>query len=90
MGSLRARLRNLERAAEWATMLLIVPDTGEEIRVPFDAPVVWAVWEWRRGMGEDVGPDPLAERMDELVRRGAREKNPDADGRILSGGVRGH
>jgi hypothetical protein len=85
VGSLRGRLRRLEEAADEDTMLLILSDTGEEVRVPFDAPVVWAVWEWRRGMGEDPGPDPLAERMAELVGRGAYEKDPNQDGRILGG-----
>ena len=89
MGSLRGRLRRLEEAAEEDTMLVILPDTGEEVRVPFDAPLEWAVWEWRRGMGEDVEPDPMVARMAELVRRGAYEKNPDQDGRILGGGRRG-
>ena len=84
------RLARLEAAAEEDTMIVILEDTDEEVRVPFDAPVVWMVWEWRRGMGEDVEPNPLAERMAELVRRGAYEKNPDRDGRILGGGRHEH
>jgi hypothetical protein len=89
MGGLRARLRRLEEAAEEDTMLLIVPDTGEEVRVPFDAPVRWMVAEWCRETGRDAEPDPVAERMAELVARGAYEKNPDQDGRLLGGGGRG-
>ena len=89
MGSLRGRLRRLKEAADDDTVVVIVPDTGEEVRVPFEAPLDWAVWEWRREQGEDVEPDPMVARMAELVRRGAYEKNPDQDGRILSGGGRG-
>ena len=70
-------------------MLVILPDTGEEVRVPFDAPLDWAVWEWSREQGGDVEPDPVVDRMAELVRRGAYEKTPDRDGRILGGGGRG-
>ena len=66
----------------------ILPDTGEEVRVPFDAPVRWMVAEWCSEQGEDVEPDPVVARMAELVGRGAYEKNPDRDGRILGGGGR--
>ena len=89
MGSLRGRLRRLEEAAEEDTIVLVIPDTGEEVRVPFDAPLDWAVWEWRREQGEDVEPDPVVASMAGLVARGAYEKNPDRDGRILGGGRRG-
>ena len=83
------RLTRLEAAADDDTMVVIVGDTGEEVRVTFDAPVRWMVAEWCRETGRDVGPDPLVDRMDELVARGAHEKNPDRDGRILGGGGRG-
>ena len=89
MGGLRSRIRNLEHAAEDETAVLVLEDTGEEVRVPSDAPMRWAAWEWRRGAGEDPEPDPLAERIEALRARGAREKNPDRDGRVLSGGHRG-
>ena len=83
------RLTRLEAAADGYTMLVIVEDPGEEVRVPFDAPVRWMVAEWCRETGRDAEPDPVAERMDELVARGAYEKNPDRDGQILGGGGRG-
>ena len=89
VGSLRARLRKLEEAADEDTMVVIVEDTGEEVRVPFDAPVRWMVAEWCRETGRDAEPDPVAERMADLVARGAHEKHPDRDGRILGGGGRG-
>jgi hypothetical protein len=89
MGGLCARLRRLEEAAEEDTMLLILPDTGEEVRVPFDAPIEWAVAEWCRETGQPHEPGPTGERMAELVARGAHEKNPDRDGRVLGGGRRG-
>jgi len=90
MGNCRGRLRRLEGAANEDTMILVLPDTDEEVRVPFDAPLAWAAAEWRRETGRHVEPDPMVERMAELVARGAREKNPDRDGRILSGGSGGH
>ena len=90
MGGLRARLRRLEEAADEDTMLLIVPDTGEEVRVPFDAPLEWAVAERCRETGRPVESDPMVDRVNELVRRGAHEKNPDRDGRILGGGRHEH
>ena len=37
-------------------MLLILPDTGEEVRVPFDAPIEWAVAEWCRETGQPHEP----------------------------------
>ncbi len=87
MGGLRGRLRNLEREAEGETVVLVLQDTGEEVRVPFDAPVRWLVAEWSRATGAPVEPDgSVVERMDALVKRGAREKHPDLDGRILSSG----
>lgn len=86
MGGLRARLRRLEEAAEGDTMVLILEDPGEEVCVPFDAPLAWAAAEWCREAGRRVEPDPMVDRMDELVARGAREKNPDRDGRVLGGG----
>ncbi len=86
MGSLSGRLRRLENAADEDTMVLIVPDTGEEVRVPFEAPLAWAAAEWCRETSGHVEPDPMVERMNELVARGAYEKNPDRDGRILGGG----
>ena len=87
--NLWVRLERLEEAAEEDTMIVILEDTGEEVRVPFDAPPDWAVWEWGREQGEDVEPDPVVAHMAELVGRGAYEKNPDQDGRILGGGGRG-
>ena len=87
--ALWGRLERLEAAAEEDTMIVVVEDTGEEVRVPFDAPLDRAVWEWRRAQGEDVEPDPVVARMAGPVRRGAHEKNPDQDGRILVGGGRG-
>ncbi len=90
VGSLRGRLRRLEDAADEDTMILILGDTGEEVRVPFDAPLAWAAAEWCRETGRPVEPDPMVDRMAELVARGAYEKNPDRDGRILSGGSGGH
>jgi hypothetical protein len=83
-------LRRVEKTAEGDTVVLVLPDTGEEVRVPFDAPMAWAVAEWRRETGQDVEPDPMVDRMTELMARGAYEKNPDQDGRILSGGSGGH
>ncbi len=87
--NLWGRLRRLEDTAEGDTVVLVLSDTGEEVRVPLDAPLAWAAAEWCRETGQLVGPDPMVERMAELVARGAYEKNPDRDGRILSGGGRG-
>jgi len=84
------RLGRLEAAADEDTVVLVLPDTGEEARVPLDAPLAWAAAEWCRETGRHVEPDPMVDRMAELVARGAREKNPDRDGRILSGGSGGH
>ncbi len=86
MGGLRGRLRNLERTAEGETMLLVQPETGEEVRVPFDAPTRWLVAEWSEGMGAPVEPDPVVEHLASLIERGFVEKHPDLDGRILSSG----
>ena len=86
MGRTRGRLERLERGAEGDTIVLILEDTGEEVRVPFDAPLAWAAAEWCRETGRPIEPDPTVDRMDELVARGAYEKNPDRDGRILGGG----
>lgn len=67
-------------------MVLIIEDTGVEIRVPYDAPDRWLVASWTRATGGTVEPDPWVERLDALVGRGLREKNPDIDGRIFSSG----
>ena len=83
------RLARLEAVAQEDTMIVILPATGEEVRVPFDAPVRWMAAEWSRETGRDAEPDPVAERMADLVARGAHEKNPDRDGRVLGGGRRG-
>lgn len=85
MGSIRGRLRNLEREAEAETVVLILQDTGEEIRVPYDAPLRYLVAEWSKGSGKrPVQPDPVLERLEALVPRGLREKHPDLDGPIFS------
>jgi hypothetical protein len=80
---LKGRLRNLERAAEGGTMVLVLQDTKEEIRVPFDAPVRCLVADWRRVAGESVEEDPVVELLGALMHRGLREKHPELDGRIF-------
>lgn len=57
---LKGRLRTLEREAEGDTMVCVLQDTGEVIRVPLDASVRWLVAEWKRETGRPVEPDPVA------------------------------
>jgi hypothetical protein len=82
---LKGRLRALERETGRDTMVCVLQDTGEEIRVPFDAPVRWLVAEWKRQTGQPVEPGPVVEDLEVLMRRDLREKHPERDGRILSG-----
>jgi hypothetical protein len=80
---LRRRLRKAERNAETSTVVLVVQDTGEEVRVPEDAGLRYVVADWLRTTGQKVPDDPLVGRLEDLMPRGLREKNPARDGRIF-------
>jgi hypothetical protein len=82
---LKGRLGALEREAGRDTIVCVLQDTGEEIRVPCDAPVRWIVAEWKRQTGQPVEPHPVVEDLVVLMARDLREKHPERDGRILSG-----
>ena len=49
MGSLRGRLRRLERETQREAYELLCPECGEPFTLHGDAPLEYLVWEWAQG-----------------------------------------